>query len=216
MATAPQIMLIYKITNLISGKEYIGQAISHTHMSRRWHYHRQFGLLGKAIRKYGLENFTFEVLLDNVKDHGTLDLLEKRLIRVRNTTIPDGYNVTFGGWGGLSGDRHWSKFHPERYPRGDKHYSRTHPEKLARGDRNGSRVHPERLARGDKHGSHTHPERIARGERANSKIVRKQVFQIRAMKDKLFLTNEEIAGLVGLAKSTIRQIVTRATWGWLP
>ena len=60
---------IYKITNLINNKIYIGQSID---IKQRWYRHRtaafnesypQYNcLLYKAIRKYGLNNFKFEVL----------------------------------------------------------------------------------------------------------------------------------------------------------
>ena len=60
---------IYKITNKINGKCYIGQSIN---IKQRWKGHRKdaFWLNGpdyqyplyKAIRKYGIENFSFEVI----------------------------------------------------------------------------------------------------------------------------------------------------------
>ena len=60
---------IYKITNLINKKCYIGQSRD---IQKRWNSHktRPFNekdedynkILYKAIRKYGLENFSFEVL----------------------------------------------------------------------------------------------------------------------------------------------------------
>lgn len=60
---------IYKITNKINQKIYIGQSVN---ISKRWTAHRNGAFnpnnnqyntpLYKAIRKYGIENFTFEVL----------------------------------------------------------------------------------------------------------------------------------------------------------
>ena len=66
-------MLIYKITNLINNKCYIGQTIKTAEQRWKEHQSHAFGshpndqnkTLYKAIRKYGLENFTFEVLQDN-------------------------------------------------------------------------------------------------------------------------------------------------------
>lgn len=70
-------MLIYKITNQVNGKCYIGQTIKSA--EERWKEHRQhaFGThpndqnkaLYRAIRKYGLDNFTFEVVQDNIQTH---------------------------------------------------------------------------------------------------------------------------------------------------
>ena len=60
---------IYKITNKINQKIYIGQSVN---ISKRWTAHRNGAFnpnngqyntpLYKAIRKYGIENFTFEIL----------------------------------------------------------------------------------------------------------------------------------------------------------
>lgn len=88
---------IYKITNLINGKVYIGQSV---HPNRRWIEHKQYAMNGiddypihQAIRKYGKENFTFEIL-EEVEDYNEE---EKRLIKVYNSLVPNGYNICPGG-----------------------------------------------------------------------------------------------------------------------
>lgn len=60
---------IYKITNKVNGHSYIGQSV---HITVRWKDHRSAAFnpaspcyeypLYRAIRKYGIENFSFEVL----------------------------------------------------------------------------------------------------------------------------------------------------------
>ena len=57
---------IYKIENKINGKVYIGQSIN---IKIRWQQHkreancnRRNAPLDNALSKYGLDNFTFEVL----------------------------------------------------------------------------------------------------------------------------------------------------------
>ena len=75
---------IYKIANKINGKCYIGQSID---IKRRWRQHKEIYVnptaegydypLYKAIRFYGLENFSFEVL----EEFGVSD----RVIRAINT-----------------------------------------------------------------------------------------------------------------------------------
>lgn len=60
---------IYRITNLINGREYIGQSVNietrwKTHISTSKNKKRKYHNypLYKAMRKYGLENFKFEIL----------------------------------------------------------------------------------------------------------------------------------------------------------
>lgn len=53
---------IYKITNTINGKFYIGQTLD---FKQRWRKHKQCKdnyPLYNAFRKYGIKNFTFEIL----------------------------------------------------------------------------------------------------------------------------------------------------------
>ena len=94
---------IYKITNKINNKIYIGQSIN---IARRWQEHRQraFNINGsqyniplyKAIRKYGLNNFSFEILEECIKTK--LDEKEQFYIQKYNSNNPIfGYNLTAGG-----------------------------------------------------------------------------------------------------------------------
>lgn len=130
-------MYIYRITNLINGKSYYGRAKSDP--MARWKSHKRFGRapISMAIRRYGPENFRFEIVLDTIEDEATLNLVEKNLIRLHHTRVPCGYNVAEGGESGpgLSGDNHWSRKYPARRARGDRHGSRTHPESILRGER---------------------------------------------------------------------------------
>ena len=77
-------MLIYKITNKINNKCYIGQTVKT--VEERWKEHQKhaFGThendvnktLYKAIRKYGLENFECEILQDGIETFEQLDKAE--------------------------------------------------------------------------------------------------------------------------------------------
>lgn len=97
-------MLIYKITNTVNQKAYIGQTIKSAEI--RWKEHQQhaFGshindqnkVLYKAIRKYGLDKFTFEVLQDGITTAEELDKAEIYWINHYNTFLK-GYNETLGG-----------------------------------------------------------------------------------------------------------------------
>lgn len=81
---------IYKIENLINGKIYIGQSID---IERRWKEHcsKNKSLIGKAITKFGQENFSFEILEECEKN--SLNKKEIFYIQKFNSLVPNGYNV---------------------------------------------------------------------------------------------------------------------------
>ena len=90
---------IYKITNLITDECYIGQS---NDIYRRWSDHCKCGLgidtpvgnkLYKAIQEYGLENFTFELLVECSQDE--LNEKEKYFIELYQADT-FGYNSTKG------------------------------------------------------------------------------------------------------------------------
>jgi group I intron endonuclease len=82
---------IYKITNLINNKIYIGQSI---HIERRWQEHKKpssCSCIGQAIKKYGINNFSFEIIEECPTNR--LAEREKYWINYFNTLVPNGYNV---------------------------------------------------------------------------------------------------------------------------
>lgn len=85
---------IYKIENLINHKVYIGQSID---IHDRWISHinsKDDCYIHRAIRKYGVENFSFEILIETYD----LDYWEKRLIKLfHSNDLNFGYNMTEGG-----------------------------------------------------------------------------------------------------------------------
>ena len=89
--------VIYLITNLINSKPYVGQ--TKQALEERFKQHaRTDSLIGNAIRKYGAENFTIEVL----EECDTPDRLNEReifWIATLNSKTPNGYNLTDGGNG---------------------------------------------------------------------------------------------------------------------
>jgi group I intron endonuclease len=90
-------VIIYKITNRINGKIYIGQTVRS--LQYRWKCHRHANdncVFHKAIRKYGAENFTVEQI-DTACDGEELNRKEKYWIAYYNSTLPNGYNSTDGG-----------------------------------------------------------------------------------------------------------------------
>ena len=82
---------IYKIENLINGKLYIGQSV---HIELRWQEHCRpsaKSLIGKAISKYGKENFTFQILEECAES--CLNEREAYYIRYYQSLVPNGYNI---------------------------------------------------------------------------------------------------------------------------
>ena len=93
---------IYKITNLINGKSYIGQSVN---IQKRFSAHKSVAFnqndpnynypLYKAIRKYGINNFSFDILEEC--DVSELNNKEIYYISKYNTYGKFGYNQDTGG-----------------------------------------------------------------------------------------------------------------------
>ena len=91
--------IVYKITNTINDKVYIGIT---DNLERRWHEHKKEAKsklnrpLYHAMNKYGIDQFTITPICSTLtrEDLGTL---EQRLIKEHNTMTPNGYNLTSGG-----------------------------------------------------------------------------------------------------------------------
>lgn len=90
-------MLIYKATNLINGKAYIGQTTRKP--QTRLNEHLSKGtLLGRAIAEYGRRNFKVE-MIDHAHTKTELNQKEIFWISYHNTIFPNGYNISTGGAG---------------------------------------------------------------------------------------------------------------------
>lgn len=92
-------MYIYKITNLINGKIYIGQTINS--VSTRFKDHcklsRDKTPIDRAINKYGKENFIVEIICKaySIEQLNELEQYYIYLYNAQNTNI--GYNLCDGG-----------------------------------------------------------------------------------------------------------------------
>jgi group I intron endonuclease len=112
--------IIYKITNKVNGKVYIGQTVQS--LGDRWSKHKyecsHSKLIRQAIKKYGIENLEIEEVCSALSREA-LDDLERHLISAFKCVTPHGYNMTHGGDSGLhteqsrknrsdSGRKYWS------------------------------------------------------------------------------------------------------------
>ena len=89
---------IYKITNLINGKTYIGQ-----HKYKKNPYDSYMGsgkLVKRAQEKYGIENFKKDILVSGITSKSFIDLLEKEYIKFYRSIGKAEYNIADGGDGG--------------------------------------------------------------------------------------------------------------------
>lgn len=89
---------IYKITNKINNKVYIGQSVD---IKRRWYEHKARAFdpnnncydkpLYRSFRKHGLDNFLFEVIQECSVEE--MNELETQYIHQFNSLVPNGYNL---------------------------------------------------------------------------------------------------------------------------
>ena len=116
---------IYVITNLITGKKYIGYT---NNTNKRFANHRSCGERGvgsctqlyKSMKKHGVDNFLFEVLRSDIASVDEAKRLEIELI-AEYDTYHNGYNANAGGTGGdMSSFESWKdsmkKMHANRKP----------------------------------------------------------------------------------------------------
>lgn len=97
---------IYKITNKINGKSYIGKT---NNLRRRWNEHKWgkggTAILNKAFKKYGVSNFEFSLV--EKREFATKEELNKELSQMeidyvaKFKTYRKGYNATIGGEGAV-------------------------------------------------------------------------------------------------------------------
>ena len=96
-------MLIYKITNDINNKVYIGQTTQQ--LKDRIHNYKEDIKNPKrsrpiidAMKAFGFDKFHFVILEDNIKDKQVLDEREIYYIKLYKSLITEnGYNIELGG-----------------------------------------------------------------------------------------------------------------------
>lgn len=97
-----KIICIYRITNLINKKNYIGQTID---ASKRWWQHKNEArkaepsmIINKAMKKYGISNFKFEIIA-SCWNYQNANEVETLLVKQYESHISTGkgYNVSNGG-----------------------------------------------------------------------------------------------------------------------
>ena len=90
-------MFIYKITDIESGKSYIGKTVRT--IEERFDEHKKSHYLFKSIYKKDQYRLVIEVV-DQASTEEELNLLEKKYIKEFKTLAPEGFNLCEGGNGG--------------------------------------------------------------------------------------------------------------------
>lgn len=98
--------VIYKVTNKINGKLYIGKTYNFEKRKKEHILDKNTNIpFHRALKKYGLENFNWEII-DYAESDKEIKEKEIYWIKKLNTCIhfpnSNGYNVTLGGEGGTS------------------------------------------------------------------------------------------------------------------
>lgn len=87
---------IYILTCKPTGLSYVGQSRDIPRRLQK-HWTRQESYIGNAIKKYGRDNFTIEIIAYPGASIDALNAIERWHISIRKTQRPDGYNLTPGG-----------------------------------------------------------------------------------------------------------------------
>lgn len=91
---------IYKTTNIVNGKIYIGQRTTININDKK--YLGSGKVLHLAIKKYGKNSFKKEILCFCVSKQ-ELNRIEKEIVNREFILRKDTYNISIGGWGGCQG-----------------------------------------------------------------------------------------------------------------
>lgn len=93
---------IYTISNKLNNKTYVGKS-NNTKQRFNNHFHSK-SYIGNALRKYGKENFVFQIIEEYKFEEEAYEA-EQFFIQYLGTQTPFGYNLVSGGKGGSAGVR---------------------------------------------------------------------------------------------------------------
>jgi group I intron endonuclease len=98
-------MYIYKITNKLNNKIYIGKSTD-GRKHKKLSYYGSGLLIGRAIEKYGIGNFTKEIIDECSNNDELCDRETYWILHYNSTDRLVGYNITAGGDGGDTMSNH--------------------------------------------------------------------------------------------------------------
>ena len=195
--TVKKVHGIYKITNKINGKVYIGQSVD---IGRRWRQHmtaEDDSYFHKAIQKYGVENFEWEVIEQCKKK----DLDEREIYWIEYyDSFNKGYNCTKGGdvgpvmhgednpnWkGGVTSDPEHKKEYGKQYYEENKEKKKEHDKQYYEENKEKRKEYREAHKEKAKEYREAHKEKAKEYREANKEKIKQQIKEWNeANKDKM-------------------------------
>lgn len=211
------VMIIYKIENVISGKMYIGQSVRTLHQ-RIQSYKDEVRALNRgrksanrpiinSISKYGIENFRF-LIIDKARTQYELDVKEKFWISIYSSNIRGiGYNIDISRGGvGRRSDVSKKKTSDAQLGHKNSFYGRTHSpdtiQQMSDAHKNKTILETTR----------TKISVALSGEKSgNAKLNNQQIIQLKEDR-KSGLTLKQLSNKYNLAISNISNIVSNKTY----
>ena len=181
--TVKNVRGIYKVTNKINGKVYIGQSVD---IGKRWRQHmtaKDDIYFHKAIQKYGVENFEWEVIEQCKKK----DLDEREIYWIEYyDSFNKGYNRTKGGegnsgegspnWkGGVSSDPEYNKQYYEANKEKRKEYYETNKDKIKEKGKEYYETNKEKRKEYDRQYREANKEKAKEYRETNKEKIKQQV-----------------------------------------
>lgn len=163
----PNKFTIYRVIDHTNGKIYVGQTTK-KNPNDRWDSHKYAAIRGEeslfynAMRKHGIENFSFEIIDQCHPNKGLLNVLEILAVIENNSHMSTGrgYNMTWGGeGGGYALGKHWKnseetkkkrRLYYDTHPRPRSGEIRTEEEKAYLRKINSKELHPQWGLTGEK------------------------------------------------------------------
>ena len=182
--TVKNVRGIYKVTNKINGKVYIGQSVD---IGKRWRQHmtaKDDIYFHKAIQKYGVENFQWEIIEKCKKKD--LDERESYWIEYYDS-YNKGYNCTKGGegvsggedhprWkGGVSSDPEYNKQYYEANKEKRKEYYETNKNKIKEKGKEYYEANKEKRKEYDRQHREANKEKAKEYRETNKEKIKQQV-----------------------------------------
>jgi len=211
---------VYKITNTINGQIYVGKT---SNPQRRWTRHKSDASnsdlapkLYRSMRKYGKENFTFEVIESFELEHNAYEA-EVKLIEQMDS-IKNGLNVAAGGIGFSSGENNPNYGKPMKQhvkqalleANLGKTLSDEHKNNISKNNKR-TRLGRVWSEESKLKSSLSHEGKYVGEKNPSSKLTQQNVDEIRVMLENK-TPHREIAKIYNVSKSAITLISSGKTW----